>query len=219
VIAYPYIPGSSTAAFKGISVFVGVIVSLGSSTTVANWIAGYTMIYRRAFRTGDIVQIGDVIGMVGESKLQVTTVQTPKNEIVAIPNATIAASEIINYSTLARGQGVIVHTTVRIGYETPWRQVEAMLLDAAARTPGLVAEPKPFVLERALGDFSVSYEINAYCKEPQRLLWHYAALHRQILDVFNEHGVQIMVPAYEGDPEQPKVVPRERWHEAPAKKE
>jgi small-conductance mechanosensitive channel len=219
VIAYPYIPGSSTAAFKGVSVFLGVVVSVGSSSMVANWIAGYTMIYRRAFRAGDIVQVGDVLGMVGVSKLQVTTVRTPKNEMVAIPNATMASSEIVNYSTLANEQGLILHTSVGIGYGTPWRQVEALLIEAAARTPGLLTEPKPYVFLLDLGTFAVSYELNVYCNDPARLKPHYSALHRQILDVFSENGVQIMTPAYEGDPEAPKIAPPEHRRPAPAKEE
>jgi hypothetical protein len=114
------------------------------------------------------------------------------------------------------GAGLIVHTNVGIGYETPWRQVEAMLIQAARRTPGIRAEPEPFVLQRSLGDFAVNYEINAYTDEPRRLLGTYSDLHRNILDVFNEYGVQIMTPAYERDPEQPKVVARDQWFMSPA---
>jgi small-conductance mechanosensitive channel len=117
---------------------------------------------------------------------------------------------------MARERGLILHTTVGIGYETPWRQVEAMLLEAAARTPGLQREPAPFVLQKLLGDFCVTYEINVYCDTPQGMEVRYADLHRSILDVFNEYGVQIMTPAYRGDPEQPKVVPKEQWYTAPA---
>ena len=216
VVAYPYIPGSSSDAFKGISVFLGVVLSLGSSSAVANIIAGYSMIYRRAFREGDLVKIGDVVGVVGRTRLQVTHLRTPKNEEVSVPNSSILGQEVVNYSSLARSEGLILHTTVGIGYETPWRQVEAMLIEAAARTQGLLAEPKPFVLQLALGDFAVTYEINVYCDEPTSMRRLYAELHRRILDVFNEYGVQIMTPAYEGDPPEPKIVPRERWHLPPA---
>jgi small-conductance mechanosensitive channel len=118
---------------------------------------------------------------------------------------------------LAHKNGLILHTTVGINYATPWRQVEAMLLEAAARTPGLLHEPPPFVMHKTLGDFYVTYEINAYCGDPQAMFPLYTELHRNILDVFNEYGVQIMTPAYEGDPERPKVVPREHWYEAPAR--
>ncbi len=216
VVAYPYIPGSGSAAFKGISVFLGVIFSLGSSSTIANIIAGYTMTYRRAFRVGDRVRIGEAMGDVTEIRLQVTHLRTVKNEEVIVPNSSILNSEIVNYSTFARAQGLILHTTVGIGYEVPWRQVEAMLLLAAERTTGLLREPPPFVLQKSLGDFAVNYELNASCDDAQAMAPLYTALHRNVLDVFNEYGVQIMTPAYEGDPEQPKVVPKEQWHASPA---
>jgi small-conductance mechanosensitive channel len=128
----------------------------------------------------------------------------------------ILAAEVTNYSAKAASEGLILHTTVGIGYETPWRQVQAMLIEAAARVPGLLREPAPFVLQRALGDFAVTYEINAYCGDPGRMLSLYSELHANILDVFNEYGVQIMTPAYEGDPEIAKVVPKARWYAAPA---
>jgi small-conductance mechanosensitive channel len=216
VVAYPYIPGSSTAAFKGVSIFAGVMLSLGSSSIISNLLAGFTMTYRRAFRVGDRIRIGDVVGEVSDIRLQVTHLRTPKNEEVVVPNSMILGSEVTNFSALARSRGLILHTTVGIGYETPWRQVEAMLLLAAERTPGLLREPEPFVLQTALGDFCVTYELNVYCDEPGRLPFLYDGLHRSILDVFNEYGVQIMTPAYEGDPEQPKLVPREQWFTAPA---
>jgi len=216
VVAYPYIPGSSSAAFKGVSLFLGVVFSLGSTSAISNIVAGYTMTYRRAFREGDRVKIAGIVGDVTNVRLQVTHLRTPKNEEVVVPNSQILGSEVVNYSTLAREHGLILHTTVGIGYETPWRQVEAMLLEAARRTPGLLAEPAPFVFQTALGDFCVTYEINAYCDTPQRTGPLYSALHANILDVFNEHGVQIMTPNYEADPEQPKIVPRDQWHLPPA---
>ena len=216
VVAYPYIPGSQSAAFKGISLFAGVVFSLGSSSAIANVIAGYSLTYRRAFKVGDRVKIGDVAGEVTAVRLQVTHLRTVKNEEAVVPNSTILSSEVINYSTLARSQGLLLHTTVGIGYETPWRQVEAMLLLAAERTPGLLAEPKPFVLQRSLGDFCVTYELNVATDQPQRMLELYHLLHRSILDVFNEYDVQIMTPAYVADTPVPKVVPREQWYVAPA---
>jgi small-conductance mechanosensitive channel len=150
-------------------------------------------------------------------RLLVTHLRTPKNEEVIVPNSVIVATEVVNYSSMAKERGLILHTTVGIGYETPWRQVEAMLIEAAARTPGLLREPPPFVHQIALGDFSVTYEINVYCDTPDRMRFLYTELHRNILDVFNEYGVQIMTPAYEGDPDQPKVVPREQWFAEPAR--
>lgn len=217
VVAYPYIPGSNSDAFKGISIFLGVIFSLGSSSIIANIIAGYSMTYRRAFRVGDRIQVGDVLGDVSEVRLQVTHVRSPKNEEIVIPNSLILNSNVTNYSTLARSRGLILHTTVGIGYDTPWRQVEAMLLLAASRTPGALREPAPFILQKALGDFAVTYELNAYCDRPAEMNRIYTDLHRNILDVFNEYGVAIMTPAYEGDPEQPKLVARDQWYAAPAR--
>ncbi|HWS12528.1 MAG TPA: mechanosensitive ion channel family protein [Rhodocyclaceae bacterium] len=218
VIAYPYIPGSGSDAFKGVSLFLGVVLSLGSSSAISNVIAGYMLTYRRAFRVGDRVQIGEVTGDVTEMRLQVTHLRTLKNEEVTIPNSAILNGQVVNFSALAVSQGLILHTTVGIGYETPWRQVEAMLLMAAGRTAGLLTEPAPFVLQKALGDFCVTYEINARCNDARAMNDLYSDLHRNILDVFNEYGVQIMTPAYEGDPEQPKLVPREQWYLAPAQK-
>ena len=217
VVAYPYIPGSSSEAFKGVSIFLGVVFSLGSSSVIANMMAGYTMIYRRAFKVGDRISIDNLTGDVTETRLMVTHLRTIKNEEIVVPNSTIINSHVINYSTLAGTRGLILHTTVGIGYETPWRQVEAMLRLAAERTPGLLKEPAPFILQKSLGDFAVTYELNAYCDDPQRIALLYTAMHQSILDVFNEHGVQIMTPAYEGDPEKPKVVPKDQWYVSPAK--
>ena len=216
VVAYPYIPGSESAAFKGVSLFLGVLFSLGSSSAIANIVAGYMMTYRRAFKTGDRVKIGDVTGDVTQTRLQVTHVRTVKNEEVTIPNSQILNAHVINYSSLARTQGLILHTEVGIGYETPWRQVEAMLLLAAERTPGLLREPAPFVRQKKLADFAVNYEINVYCNDALAMDKLYTDLHRNIRDLFNEYGVQIMPPAYEGDPEQPKLVAKKDWFAAPA---
>jgi small-conductance mechanosensitive channel len=216
VVAYPYIPGSQSDAFKGVSLFLGVLFSLGSSSAIANIIAGYMMTYRRAFKVGDRVKIGDVTGDVTDLRLQVTHLRTVKNEEVTIPNSQILNNEVINYSSLARTQGLILHTEVGIGYETPWRQVEAMLLLAAERTPGLLRDPAPFIRQKKLGDFAVNYELNVYCNDALAMGQFYTDLHRNILDLFNEYGVQIMTPAYEGDTEQPKVVAKKDWFAAPA---
>jgi small-conductance mechanosensitive channel len=216
VVAYPYIPGSGSEAFKGVSIFLGVIFSIGSSSLISNVIAGYSMTYRRAFHIGDRIQVGDFIGDVIEIRNQVTHLRTPKNEEIVVPNSVILNTHVVNYSSLARQRGLILHTRVGIGYEVPWRQVEAMLLLAAERSPGLLREPPPFVLQKSLGDFAITYELNVHCDNPSEMGRLYTVLHRSILDVFNEYGVQIMTPAYEGDPEQPKVVPPEQWHARPA---
>jgi small-conductance mechanosensitive channel len=216
VAAYPYIPGSGSASFQSLSIFFGVLFSIGSSSFIANVIAGYAMTYRRAFRLGDWIRVGEVFGDVTEIRLQVTHVRSIRNEEVVIPNSSLLNSNVLNYSALARSHGLILHTTVGIGYETPWRQVEALLLLAAERTPGLARVPAPFVLQKSLGDFCVVYEVNVYCDVPAEMMRLYTLLHQSILDVFNEYGVQIMTPAYRADPAEPKLVPPEQWYAAPA---
>lgn len=211
IVAYPYIPGSESAAFKGVSLFIGVLFSLGSSSVIGNLIAGYTMTYRKTFKIGDVVQVESNIGEVVDIKLFVTRLRTPKNEEVIIPNSLILSNNVVNYSTLAKDKGLILHTTVGIGYETPWRQVEGMLKLAADLTKGVLKEPAPFILQKSLGDFAVTYELNAYTNNPLSRAKTYTELHQNILDVFNENNVQIMTPAYEGDPEIPKVVPKKDW--------
>jgi small-conductance mechanosensitive channel len=219
VIAYPYIPGSESEAFKGLSIFAGVLISIGSSSFISNYIAGYSLIYRRLFAVGNRVRIGDVVGEVMEMRVQVTRLRTYKNEEVIIPNSSILNSVVTNYTTLAAKRGLILHTTVGIGYEVPWRQVEGMLLTAAERTRGVLNDPRPFVLQTGLGDFAVTYEINAFVGSTEDVAGRYNELHANIQDVFNEFGVQIMTPAYEGDPQAPKVVPREQWHAAPSRRD
>ncbi|MEA3276223.1 MAG: mechanosensitive ion channel [Pseudomonadota bacterium] len=216
VVAYPHIPGSQSEAFKGISILLGLIVSLGSSSIIGNIIAGYSLTYRRPFKIGDRIRINDTVGEVMEIRVLVTRLRSLKNEEVVIPNTAVLNGEVINYSTLGRQQGLILHTTVGIGYETPWRQVEAMLKQAAGRTSGLLKKPKPFVLQKALGDFAVTYELNAYCTDPKNMAHIYSALYRNILDVFNEYGVGIMTPSYVEDPPEPKLVPQDQWYAAPA---
>jgi len=217
VVAYPYIPGSESDAFKGVSLFFGVLLSLGSTSVISNVIAGYTMIYRRAFKIGDRIRIGETVGTVTARRVLVTLLRSIKNEEVVIPNSVVLNSKIVNFSTLAQDEGLILHTSVGIGYDVPWRQVEAMLLMAADRTPGLLGEPPPFVLQTGLGDFAVTYELNVYCDQADHMVALYSQLHRNILDVFNEYGVQIMTPAYVSDTAPEKTVAKERWYAAPAK--
>ena len=218
IVGYPYIPGSQSDAFKGVSLFIGIVFSLGSSSAISNMIAGYMMTYRRAFKVGDRIKVGNAFGEVIETRLQVTHLRSIKNEEIIIPNSQILSAEVCNYSTLAPKYGLILHTDVGIGYETPWRQVEAMLVESAGRTSGLSREPGPFVLEKQLGDFAVVYELNVFCHDiqTQSIARLYAELHRHILDVFNEYGVQIMTPAYETDPAEPKIVARKDLYAAPA---
>ena len=199
VIAFPYVPGSDSLAFKGVSVFVGVLLSLGAQSSVSNIIAGFALTYRRVFIVGDRVRIANFAGDVLDTKLQVTTLRTVKNEEIIVPNSMILNSHVINYSAKARERGLILHTAVSIGYDTPWRQVHEMLLMAARKTPGLLAEPEPFVLQKSLDDFYVTYELNVYTDKPEKMTIFYSELHQNILDVFNEYGVQIMSPNYVAD--------------------
>jgi small-conductance mechanosensitive channel len=217
VMAYPHFPGSGTNAFKGVTIFLGVLLSLGSMAVIGNILAGYTLVYRRAFRIGDRVRIREHLGDVVERRLLVTHLRSLKNEEIIVPNSEILNSPVINYSSLAKQSGLILHKTVGIGYETPWRQVEAMLVEAADRTPGLLKNPPPFVLHQELGDFCITYELNVYCDRPHDMMQLSTLLSQNILDLFNEHGVQIMTPNYRDDPEQPKVVPKHQWFIPPAK--
>jgi small-conductance mechanosensitive channel len=217
VVAFPYIPGSSSPAFQGVTIFIGAVISLGSTGVIGNLLAGYVLIFQRPFALGDRVRIGEVLGDVVESSLIVTRLRTIKNEVVTVPNSTIVGGHVVNYSSLARKGGLILHTAITIGYDTPWRQVEALLIAAAERTPGVLREPAPFVLQTGLGDFYVSYELNAYTDRPGQMVETYADLHRNVLDSFNEFGVQITSPNYVLDPAQAKVVPREQWYAAPAR--
>ena len=219
IVAYPYIPGSSTAAFRGVSLFIGVMFSLGSSTAIANIVAGYMLTYRRALKVGDRVKIGNAFGDVIETRLQVTHLRSVKNEEIIIPNSLILAVEVINYSSLAEANGLILHTEVGIGYETPWRQVEAMLLAAAERTAGLVQRASTLRAGEAAGRLRGDLRAERVLHHVKAMGRLYAELHRNILDVFNEYGVQIMTPAYENDPHEPKLVARENWYSAPAVKQ
>jgi small-conductance mechanosensitive channel len=217
VVAYPYIPGSESAAFKGITILLGVMFSLGSSSIIGNVIAGYTMTYRRAFRLGDRIKVGDMVGDVIEMRVLETHLRSLKNEEIVVPNNVMLNSHVVNYSSLARDKGLILHTTVGIGYDVPWRQVEAMLLLAAERTPNLLRDPPPFVLQTEMQDFCVRYELNVYCDRASEMARLYTLLHQNILDVFNEYEIPIMTPAYVSDTAEPKMVPKDVWFAPPAK--
>jgi small-conductance mechanosensitive channel len=218
VMAYPYLPGAGTEALQGLSVFAGLLFSLGAAGAVGNVISGYLNTFGRVFRVGDIIKVGETRGEVTQVRLMTTRVRTIANEQVTIPNASLLTNSIVNYSALAASHGLILYAEVGIGYEVPWRQVHAMLEEAARRTPDVLAEPVPFVLQRSLGDFAVVYRINVYVGRAQGMVQVHSRLHQHILDVFNEHGVQIMTPAYEGDPAEPKTVPPEKWFAPPAKR-
>jgi small-conductance mechanosensitive channel len=196
VVAYPYIPGSDSQAFKGVSIFVGVLFSLGSQSAVSNMIAGFALTYRRAFKIGDRVKIADFTGDVIETRLQVTILRTIKNEEIVVPNAMIMNGHVINYSAEGKERGLILHTTVTIGYDAPWRRVHELLLQAAESTEGVLREPAPFILQKSLDDFYVTYELNAYTDQAQGMSQIYSILHQNIQDSFNKGGVEIMSPHY-----------------------
>jgi small-conductance mechanosensitive channel len=198
VAAFPYIPGSHSEAFKGISLVLGVLVSFASSSAISNVFAGLTLTYTKAFRVGDWVRIGEAYGDVTETTLLVTRIRTIKNVSITIPNSSVLSSHVHNF-TRALGQGGLrLHTSVTIGYDAPWRKVHGLLIAAARKTKGVLAEPAPFVLQRELNDFFVTYEINAYIDDPPRTVDILSDLHEAIQDSFNEGGVEIMSPHYTG---------------------
>lgn len=196
VVVFPYLPGSKSDAFKGVSLFLGVLFSLGSSSAIANVIAGVVLTYTRAFQLGDRVKIGETVGDVVAKTLLVTRIRTIKNVDVTVPNAMVLNSHVLNYTAMAKDRGLILHTGVTIGYDAPWRQVHELLIGAAAATTGILANPAPFVLQTSLDDFFVSYELNAYTDAPQVMAGTYSALHANIQDAFNRAGVEIMSPHY-----------------------
>jgi small-conductance mechanosensitive channel len=214
-VAYPYVPGASTDAFKGVSVFVGLVVSLGSAGVVGQITSGLFVTFNRALRPGDVVQVGDIQGVVKRLGLTSVTLSTAAQEEVTVPNAVAVAGAIRNFSRGHRAS-VVLATSVGIGYDTPWRQVRAMLLLAASRTDGVLPEPAPVVYETALSDFYIEYKLVARGSDSVARPILLSRLHEQILDTFNEHGVQIMSPNFEGQPEQPVVVPPSKWFAAPA---
>jgi small-conductance mechanosensitive channel len=196
IVAFPYLPGAKSPAFQGISLFIGVLFSLGSSSTISNIINGVILTYMRAFQIGDRVKIADTLGDVIEKNLLVTRLQTIHNEIVTVPNSQIMAAQILNYSALAREGRLLLPATVTIGYDAPWQKVHELLLAAAAATPGVAANPAPFVWQRALNDYNVTYELNVHTADAAGMIDTYSALYANIQDHFNRAGVEIMSPAY-----------------------
>ncbi|MCT8166994.1 MULTISPECIES: mechanosensitive ion channel family protein [unclassified Pseudomonas] len=219
VMAYPYLPGSGTDAFKGLSVLLGLMISLGASSVVGQAAAGLILTYSRTLKAGEYVRVGDNEGTVTEVGMFNTTIRTGLGEVLTLPNSMITGSVTRNYSRAVQGRGYIVDTVVTIGYDTPWRQVEAMLVEAAQRTEGILANPSPQVFQTGLSDFYPEYRLVAQAvpSEPRPRAELLSLLHANIQDVFNEYGVQIMSPHYLADPPQEKWVPRERWFAAPAR--
>lgn len=189
---YPYLPGAESGVFQGISVFVGLIVSLGSSSVISNFIAGFVITYMRPFKTGDFIKVKDTIGTVIVKTPFVTRLRTIKNEVVTIPNSFIMSSDTVNYSASAREYGLIIHTTMTMCYDVPWRLVHELLIKSALQTEGVLAQPKPFVLEMELNDFYMSYQLNAYIKKASDMPDITSALLEHIQDNFKEAGIDLV---------------------------
>jgi small-conductance mechanosensitive channel len=198
VVIFPYLPGSSSPAFQGVSVFLGILLSLGSSSATSNLVAGLVITYMRPFKVGDRVKIGEVTGDVIEKTMLVTRIKTIKNEDVTVPNSMVLSSSTVNYSarTKTNEPGLILHYTVTIGYDVPWKKVYSLLTNAALATVHIEKEPTPFVLQTALDDFSICYQINAYTLQANLQASIYSNLLENIQDVFNEAGIEILSPHY-----------------------
>lgn len=196
IMVYPYLPGSDSEAFKGVSVMLGILLSMGSTTIISNAVSGIILTYMYAFKEGDRVKIGDTIGDVIEKTLLVTRIKTVKNVIISIPNSSVMSNHIINYSSSVGKENLILHTTVTLGYDVPWRLIHTTLIDAANRTANILKTPAPFVLQTSLDDFYVAYEINAYTDKPHMMSKIYSELHQNMQDACNENGIEILSPGY-----------------------
>jgi len=218
-MAYPYLPGAHTDAFKGLSLLIGLMVSLGSTSMLGQAFSGLILMYNRAFRRGDYVRIGDSEGTVVELGMFMTRIHTGLGEEITLPNSGVMGTTIKNYSHVVPGTGTIVDTVVSIGYSVPWRQVQAMLEEAAKRTQSISIKPEPLIRQTALSDFYVEYRLIAYtpAETPVKRVEVLSELHGHIQDVFNEHGVQIMSPHYMMDTKERQVVPKDQWYAAPAR--
>jgi small-conductance mechanosensitive channel len=207
VAAFPYIPGSKSPAFQAVSVFLGVLLSLGSSSAISNIVAGVVLTYMRPFKMGDRVKIADTMGDVIEKSLLITRIRTTKNVNITIPNSMVLASHIINYSSSAQDLGLILNTQVTIGYDTPWKKVHELLINAAKKTESILKNPAPFVLQISLNDFTITYEINAYTQDSNSMANLYSRLHENIQNEFNEAGVEILSPDYTVYRKDQKITP------------
>lgn len=211
VIIFPYLPGSDSPIFRGVSVFLGVLFSLGSSSVVSNIMAGLVITYMRPYKVGDRIKIDDITGDVVEKSLMITRINTIKNEDVTIPNSKVLTGYSVNYSSPTEKEGLIIHTTVTIGYDAPWRSVHELLIRAADLTEGVSRSPRPFVLQTSLDDFYISYQINAYIKDAHSIMKIKSNLHQNIQDEFNRSGVEIMSPHYRSERDGNKVTIPDEW--------
>jgi small-conductance mechanosensitive channel len=200
VMIFQLLPWADSPIFQGVSVFIGLLVSLGSTSVISNLMAGMVITYMRPFIQGDRIRIGDTYGDVVEKTPFVIRILTPKNEVVTVPNATVLSSNVINYSSKTKDRkdsGVIIHTTVTMGYDVPWTQTHQLLIEAALKTPHIHHKPAPFVLQTALNDFSISYQINAYTKDAGKMPLIYSELYKNILELFRDAGIELMTPHYQ----------------------
>lgn len=198
ILIWPHLPMSESPGFQGVAAFLGLLVTFGSASAISNVVGGVVLIYMRAFQIGDRVQIADTVGDVIEKGMLVTRIRTPKNVNVTIPNSMVLSNHLINYSRAALHEGVVLHTTITLGYDVPWAQVHEVLAGAAGATDGIMEEPEPFVLQKSLDDFYVAYELNAYTREPSRAERIYSALHQNIQDACNAAGIEILSPHFRG---------------------
>jgi small-conductance mechanosensitive channel len=218
ITAFPYIPGSHSPAFQGIGVLGGLMLSLGASSIIGQWVNGLVLVYNRTCQIGDYVKVGEFEGTLVNIGFSTSRLVTTRNEEIILPNSQLSSGSLINYTRQNATTGVIVPVTVTIGYNTPWRQVHAMLIEAARRTHRLKEQPAPTVFQTQLSDFYVEYQLRVVLQNPAERIAVVATLNANIQDVFNEYGVQIMSPHYRSDPPQPVLVPKEKWHEPPANK-
>jgi len=195
ILIFPYLPGSGSSAFQGISIFIGALISFGSTSAIANIIAGIVITYMRPFQIGHRIKIDNIVGDVIEKTILVTRIRTTKKEEVTIPNAKILTGTIVNYSNEDH-KPIILHTTLTLGYDLPWETAEELLLEAASKTEFILKEPRPFVLQNSLDDYYVSYELNAYTLKPKKMPLIYSEIHKNILIAFNKAGVEILSPSY-----------------------
>ena len=216
ILAYPHLPGSGTTAFKGVTLFAGLIASLGTTSIVNQAAGGLVLMYSKAFKSGDFIQVGETEGVVTNLGLLSTKIRTAEKEEVTIPNAVLVGNTTINYTRLTGGSGVMIHTAITIGYATPWRKVQSLLLMAAGRTRELLQQPAPYVRQTALSDFYVEYQLIAAVSKAEIRSEVLSALLGNIQDVFNENGEQIMSPHYVADPPQKQVIPKSKWYDLPA---
>lgn len=196
VLIFPYLPGSDSNVFRGVSVFIGLLISFGSSSAISNMVAGLVITYMRPFKIGDRIKIGEISGTVLEKTLLVTRLQTIKNEEITIPNSTLLSSNTMNFSAMAHKEGLLIHTTITIGYDVPWRIMHQTLIAAAKKTTDIKSSPEPFVLQTALEDFYVAYQINAFTDNARKMVLILSELHQNIQDECNARGIEIMSPHY-----------------------